>query len=452
MIYAHLLCSQVLSQALSVRESYEVGQLWDSQKYGLSPQILRTCRQIYVEASVVLYGWNTYIVDFRYTLITPILRTRNFGGIDLRPPYATKKFRCMVIANLDIPVLKKVRRWKIVPLAGHARPYGHIPCRLALFCHQITSSPPTSIEVNLDLRCVVKEKDLKYFQAFEDEVRHLGLLRKVGRFKVDSMPVEDVGSPCYDEAIDVAWEMEDDLKALIEGDSPVDSLHQMYQNLKVYCDALGYDASRLIYPWDSGVLGCNNTLFKDCRRRILQRLEPQYQRVMAASLALIDFIESEKHDQGMFTRPARESNCKFGEAFTLAEDFTTSFLPEPSWKERVSDWETRCSNAEDAQKHPCHVQLEQARKFVAWGGITNGLSSFRAAVNELDTKCLDLRKSRMGLFEFDGLKEPKCGNFDIEAWRCDEKINWESYEPQMIPKRNPAFSILHQDTAAVWYA
>jgi hypothetical protein len=70
-IYKHLLCNPLLEDTaaeIDAREGNEDENDDEEQtsptayfvQYGLSPAILRTCRQIYEEASIILYGHNTF--------------------------------------------------------------------------------------------------------------------------------------------------------------------------------------------------------------------------------------------------------------------------------------------------------------------------------------------------------------------------------------------------------
>ncbi|KAG4441530.1 hypothetical protein IFR05_002987 [Cadophora sp. M221] len=186
-IYEYLLVNSYLATSQSIAHSKETELRSPSQQYGLSPNILRVCHQIYNEALVVLYCSNTFIADFAENLVMPVLRTQEFSRFS-----KTLGRPVMKPASFNIPALKK-----------------------------IALSPPLSIQVSLNLQIVLRKENTSKFHLFEDEVRPLGLLRNIKTFKVYRIPMKDFETCACDRTNEVAHNMEESLKLVVEGNSPV---------------------------------------------------------------------------------------------------------------------------------------------------------------------------------------------------------------------------------------
>jgi hypothetical protein len=65
-VYKHMLCNPILAEPTFVQRTDKWCLSWPHYvAYDLSPAILQTCRQIYEEASIVLYERNTFYLICR---------------------------------------------------------------------------------------------------------------------------------------------------------------------------------------------------------------------------------------------------------------------------------------------------------------------------------------------------------------------------------------------------
>ena len=53
---------------------------------------------------------------------------------------------------------------------------------------------------------------------------------------------------------------------------------------------------------------------------------------------------------------------------------------------------------------------------------------FKRAFDEIDVQYLRIRAARNVLFEYDKSGEISF-KIDVEAWRCDEPVDWDAHEP-----------------------
>lgn len=147
-VYENLLCNEVLSQWQSIDRNHTgyglstVVMPYD-EKYDLSPAIL-TCRQIYEEASLILYGSNTFNMDCTYSTYvrSPLLRTFKSG-------YGTGSHLHDIssLRVLKIDVFKKVKRLKVM-LAANKRFGETYPFEsLANLCKAIHQNPMKAINL-----------------------------------------------------------------------------------------------------------------------------------------------------------------------------------------------------------------------------------------------------------------------------------------------------------------
>lgn len=118
-------------------------------KFGLSPQILQTCSQIYAEGMWVLYNDNTFFVDcsqarFKSSIQSPVLRHTvhyNKGYIG-----STSE----VHSVQDHKAFFRVQNWRVLLNAEDEERYGPSRSRcLALFCNSISELPSLSLTFGL---------------------------------------------------------------------------------------------------------------------------------------------------------------------------------------------------------------------------------------------------------------------------------------------------------------
>lgn len=146
MVYEELLYRPNLSH-YNLQEYNWERRCWTSCQ--LSPAILRTCRQIYVEASVILYESNTfaticmekegYLPETPFNISCPL--TRHHSNKPLGKPISPSSALTDILA---IPGFRKVRSWKMI-ITRHAT--GPFPISLLSFCQAIAITTPVSIEI-----------------------------------------------------------------------------------------------------------------------------------------------------------------------------------------------------------------------------------------------------------------------------------------------------------------
>ena len=157
-IYTLLLVSEDLSTYSDFRDltSFE-----PTFQYGLSPNIPRASRQIYEEASAILYGSNVFIIYFHHEggfPRTPVVETWR----DEENTYDEGK----VAAMLYVPILTKVKHWKAL-LDIESTDYfefGKVqePTRyFSYFCRLLCRNPPRSLEVVVRPHCNISAKYIK---------------------------------------------------------------------------------------------------------------------------------------------------------------------------------------------------------------------------------------------------------------------------------------------------
>jgi len=111
-------------------------------RYGLSPEILATCRRIDEEGELILYGLNTFIFDTRGFIvrsdwgITPIIRMKS------------ERLHYQNISQMrQIPALRKVKNWKIVISAKFKVDVNPPDSRFVSLCRVLCLNPPRSLEI-----------------------------------------------------------------------------------------------------------------------------------------------------------------------------------------------------------------------------------------------------------------------------------------------------------------
>ncbi|PQE28428.1 hypothetical protein CJF30_00008138 [Rutstroemia sp. NJR-2017a BBW] len=149
-IYKKLLCNPILASPSSVTRDSLFGE---ELEYDLHPQLLRVCRQIYDEASRILYQCNTFYIACCYCRepdlgndphieVSPLTRRIN-GRLHFRDgPTDT-------IYNNAMHV-RKVKHWRVIlSTLRDPDPSARMEWSLVDFCFAISINPPHSMTVVL---------------------------------------------------------------------------------------------------------------------------------------------------------------------------------------------------------------------------------------------------------------------------------------------------------------
>jgi len=233
-IYKLLLVSDAVSQPDSPNAK---NGLTLSSKYGLTPSILCTCRQIYLEASEVMYGSNTFLLTGGTSTLTR--HSQKFPELGMIDGFWDK-----------IAAVQKVKHWKL--FIGVARGHGN-KMGLLDFCRAICiNSPPCSIQV------VVLHHFMPGFGAAPSAASHPSatssdqhmaflrelvqpfyLLRNVGKFELTGMALDPTSTEVI---IPLGFqanvqEMSRELSLLVTGNSPISYVFKMHGRLVEYAAA-----------------------------------------------------------------------------------------------------------------------------------------------------------------------------------------------------------------------
>jgi hypothetical protein len=163
------------------------------KKFDLAPQLLRTCSQIYAEASRILYESNTFILDCmeNLTVFSPILRHAMPDG---SVSYSAGSFQLD-----DHLAIKKAKHWKLVMGASKSR--GGLISQAPLdsftgFCQAISQNPPKSLSI-----CIVPRGlcfEISRVHPFTPEYYEIGnilkplrMLRNIDRISITSAEKND---------------------------------------------------------------------------------------------------------------------------------------------------------------------------------------------------------------------------------------------------------------------
>jgi hypothetical protein len=326
-IYDLVLVNPDLATLLSISRESSYGE---RMAYDLGPGLLRTCRQMNLEATPFLYEKNTFIMSFApYSdWVHPIVSNSS---------PLTRYSRRNTSSTIS-----KVSNWKIIinSLGNTKIKTGSSSGRLSSFCRTICYSPPKSMEILLG---PVIERQAAFFDPpdLREMLKPFHSLRNLESFIVRDAAVPempycpdfDIGSSAnLRSLIQAEATYGAELRELVEGNTPVEFLVEMHRCLVSYTVAFErYEAFRAVlnrkYGWDDilsyptasrpsnfglhayiadpGIYLVHKALcsskiavenfdalqFKAQRAFILGSLEEQFQSIMAASRKMVEFIK-----------------------------------------------------------------------------------------------------------------------------------------------------------------
>ncbi|KAF7862585.1 hypothetical protein EAF04_007458 [Stromatinia cepivora] len=191
--------------------------------------------------------------------------------------------------------------------------------------------------------------------------------------------------------------------------------------------------------------------FKPHRRNALTYLERQWTRIENANRVITEFIKQEKVPGGLFDVAERakeqskfstnafqihdhEKQHKLCLAMVYLEDYAASFKRDLTHTIRAQIFFNR-RLFESHYDLPRDRLITQIAKEVEVGKIRYFISKFSTAVNMCDEQYLEILTARKKLFEFDGLRQLECGDFDTKLGFSLEMIDWSVNEPNLTPYR-----------------
>jgi hypothetical protein len=508
-IYGYLLTSDILASSKSIYRLYETTAILDPLSYGLYPNILYTGRQVCEEASAVLYGEkNTFIIDCQNERVaaSPLFRSPSAIGTD---NYTRLRYQHLPL----LAAIKKVKSWKLIIGTAEEMSELPSTTSFVYFCRAICDARPASLLIEIipkGLLFSYNYLDNSSLEGCYHPVRKVlepqKMLRNID--KLEFGVVKGGGLPLYEGAtipnascIDhnyLCSLLEAKFKSLVEGDSKVVHLWKMYDNLLAYAQAFerspvfqdamkseyGEARRRLNpshsparnpdrdYPWKKKGLykygpvfhtvedmlehasfaseTGDKKSFKAARQAVLEYLEPQYLRMLAASAAVAEFIKAEKRHGGLFQADLQAADCalhrsvEFGEAFILLQDYAESLKRDLTRETRIEiairhlQWKQ--AYAADDRKS----MLERLGRLVESRKSVDNLlfiRSFKICVNYFDLQYLSIREARKAVFADDPVGKilPLGKSLDdwAQPWRCDQHVNWTANEPDLEPWGGP---------------
>ncbi|KAN0098368.1 hypothetical protein V8E51_014031 [Hyaloscypha variabilis] len=367
-IYKYLLVNHDLSTTKFLKNWGTEEVSYDINKFELSPQILRTCRQALEEGLLILYGFNEFIIEFvtnngKHVSInptSPILRHSTEIEINKGPT--------VKLASI-FPWVAKVKRWRVILPSEqyHIQTSKCAMISFAYFCRFLCSITLSSLEVLLLPRGLRVEYKPPHQRAtrkgcfdVRDLLEPLTLLRNIPCLKLDELRGREL--PVYDASSsedlltynNIDSELKAQIVATVQGDSPVTYVFRMHQKLLDYAGAfesnsklreamnfswkevqrdrsdyrsvLWTDPLRrphsafdenpykqfALHPVEGGLCDASFatqsndvSAFRRARRAVLDYLELQYQRIVHVSRAVAEFVKALK-TEGMDFSPKAE--------------------------------------------------------------------------------------------------------------------------------------------------
>ncbi|KAK0100946.1 hypothetical protein ONS95_013063 [Cadophora gregata] len=461
MVYGYLLVNPLLSQIEAIESRFESRA---NHQYELCPAVLRTCRQVYQEASDVLYEKNTFIVSC-------IGHEFGFSGDGTRGLGSARLLECPLTrydsdTNMNLaqfakqPQFGKVKHWKVMVSCFAGYEYAQTT-ELLEFCRLLFFTQPKSVTV----LSVGKEftREWRGFHEYEgpfvgDKIfpastvfAPLNILRNLRELKFEASGTEEV-----------AYDIQLDAKIVAESGSP--------SPLSMYASVLGYAQSfersqifrgdmgkvrwccrehmaimpspnkflrqtrhdrKFINPFKTSVthpvenslelakFACDeNDLddFKVQRRVILEYLEPQYQRIADFMDQLRAFVNKQKGvvngRPGILSPDAVFRNDEVAdvgeqmedllEGTLLLEDCARAFVRDlsPEVRRIVRLYQERFDSQYDTHSRDRVVQGSLNKAFLS-ADWQDWFYDFKRAAKNMMEQYLRIRDARKKLFESD---------------------------------------------------
>ena len=332
----------------------------------------------------------------------------------------------------------------------------------------------------------ISNDELRY--SMTDILQPLSLFRNVSHFTISGLFGEEMS--LYEKVtpvpgpVDISEETMGQLESMVKGESPVKFVFRIYEVLFKYALAFetneafrvdmaqGYIAAvngykkpihvtgvpkkssnpflqKPLHPVEGGFRkanrlskGDNLEKFFEARNSVLDYLERQYLRIAAAASATADYVKGLKRRKHLFDPAGARDYCIYRddlvEGMLVLEDYANAFtrdVPEPTRKKiRTIRSEFDLYYSTQARS----VLLKQMRGWfiglskedICERTLQKFIQCFKTAVDDMDSQYLQIRHARRALFDHDDANDPT-PSIDLELGRCDERIHWDIYEPNM---------------------
>ncbi|TGO35252.1 hypothetical protein BHYA_0165g00240 [Botrytis hyacinthi] len=267
MIYKLLLVNPILGKSCSVADRTSSpkspppnGPSQPPLKYELESQVLRICRAMYLEASEILYGSNTFYIaccKYGYSIDCRLSRSGFNKGMEMTP--ITRHYNRLghgQIFLFDHPAVVKVQRWKVI-VSSFMDSYSIGSCHemrvwsIENFCQAITQSPFISLEIALAPIGLEKSDESHWardeisYQEMKDMLIPLRMLRGVKKLRFRDASYDELpdvypynifwGKDCR--SIIPSSSLRKELRSITMGNSVVELSHGMYLRLVRYAQA-----------------------------------------------------------------------------------------------------------------------------------------------------------------------------------------------------------------------
>jgi hypothetical protein len=497
MIYIYLLVNPILGTRKSIDEWNRYGD-GRRAKYGLTPGILRTCRQMYEEGSSMLYGEeNSFYVlalDRKYqdhdNTVSPLTRCR-----------AVRKHIFRLTDGESLGVLgpfSKIKHFKIVvsTFRGEDR---QMPCPQKNFieiCRVLCHFAPKKLEI-LVVPGGYESDNIRLYGNIVDALKPLDLLRNVGEVIFRDAELEEIPDyfdwgnsyPSYAPKIS----LQEQIRELITGNTIREYPFDMYKSLlrysqtfeqcytwkldmgffygerplkdKKYDEQVGY----MLNPYKNKMLGKhpveaglekamiaadedNIADFKEARNTVLDYLERQYTRIALASTAVTEFIKGEKRKDGFFDPsdlydPVQDwstNDWKLGMIVLLLERYVRAFRRDaPPFieayirrHENTFNELVALSSAGADEINKDMKYLNEALKMFPGPRSRHFRVTVKRVIERCDQEYFQIRAARKELFQHDILGQPGA-ELGPEYALADEEIDWTKDEPNVIAFSRP---------------
>ncbi|KAA8568599.1 hypothetical protein MFRU_012g01430 [Monilinia fructicola] len=472
-IWEYLLCNPLLGECLAADNN--------RASFGLFPAILRANRQAYNECMDILYGSNTFLIE--------CIPHESFGFGSGRVTFcALTRSQQLDRADGDgqgddsiIPAAKHVQHWKVVLSAKIADP--NTDNGLLSFCRNIRMATIQSLEVLIVPRGVERDWELEYTYGDESQLvitlSPLECLRNIQRFAIRSAEFHEIPNVAFTSGESLAGEFipilpdpvdEVRLVNLIQGNSEVERIEEMYKSLLVYAQAFerieefkldmdiddqeikdsNFDITEYCtkffmssnpfkysnHPVEvkvsaakAAMMGEDMEKLKLNRSIVIRYLEPQYQAIEAAFKNLVEFIKTEK-TKGCLFAPHHEfhKNCvdTATKAIVLLEDYAASFTRtlEPATKFAIRKQKLLFNTRYEGLPREQAMKLcDMAYEKQWWCRFVD---NYKEAVDDMDIQYLTIREARKKLYAGD-LKST-VREVDINSIPVHEMIHWDAPE------------------------
>lgn len=446
---------------------------------GLTPAILRTCRQIYYDAFAVLYGTNTFVFS--------IFRDKMGHSHILKGKFRDCRFPRKFDANI-VPGFKHIKHWKvIISPKAYERSFGPLTS-FSNFCRAIVDSDIKTLEISFvraddcELMYQVSHKSLVW------SLQPLNFLGNLTRLEVKEFENDGsimtlqglfeggVGEPGKADATEQPVLLPDEqntkLKMLTLGNATVFHLFNAQEKLTAYGKAFERNeelkaAMKLQYreallwvgtsqwtwgdslknqflkhPVEMGVVDaiiasgvCKAKDFREARESAIMYLEPQYQRITEAALEMANFAKSLEKAAVRFGANDSDEKEVCRMAKILVQDYAKSF--ERDIPETIRAYIEE--NPEEFEKAYCFLPREKLLRLMGKAAkyleAANDRKKFMHivgnVVDDMDKQYLEIRHARLALFEHDPT-DPEC-DIDLELCRSYEEFDKTAQEPRVDP-------------------